>query len=118
MCSTATDAAAQATDATWKAYKRSTGKRGADRNDFADAMDFIGWYNDQSHRNNRIAKNDPYHLYQAYHEGQGGFRKRSFKNKKWLLDVAKKVSATTATYTRQLQGCEKKLNRGWFFGFF
>jgi hypothetical protein len=108
----------QATNETWSAYKKSTGSWTADRNNFADAMDFIGWYNDQSYRKNNIAKSDTYHLYLAYHEGQGGFKKRSFKNKQWLKDVAKKVAGNAATYSNQLKGCEKKLNRGWFFGLF
>ena len=105
---------AQAIDETWRAYKRSTGKRGADRNDFKDAIDFIGWYNDQSQRKNNIAKTDAYHLYLAYHEGQGGFAKRSFKNKQWLKDVATKVSKRSGTYRAQLDRCEAKFNRGFF----
>ncbi len=105
---------AQATNETWSAYKKSTGKWGADRNDFSDAMDFIGWYNDQSQRKNRIKKDDAYHLYLAYHEGQGGFKKRSYKKKKWLMDVAKKVSSRSRMYEQQLKSCEKKLNKGFF----
>jgi len=109
----------QATDETWSAYKKSTGRWGADRNEFKDAVDFIGWYNDQSHRRNKIAKTDAYNLYLAYHEGQGGFAKRSFRNKQWLTDVAKKVSSRSGRYTTQLQKCEKRLKRGffgWLFG--
>lgn len=104
----------QATDETWRDYRRSTGRRGADRNNFGDAIDFIGWYNDQSHRRNAIAKTDAYHLYLAYHEGQGGFAKRSFKNKQWLKDVATKVSRRSGMYRAQLDKCEARLNRGWF----
>ena len=44
---------------------------GADRDDFNDAIDFIGWYNDQSSRRSKISKSDAYNLYLAYHEGQG-----------------------------------------------
>ncbi len=105
---------AQATDETWRVYKKSTGKWAADRNDFDDAMDFIGWYNDQSQRKNKIKKSDAYHLYLAYHEGQGGYAKRTYKKKKWLTDVAKKVSQRSNMYGKQLNGCEKKLNRGFF----
>jgi len=105
---------AQATDPTWRAYKRSTGRGGADRNDFDDAVDFIGWYNDQSQRRNQISKSDAYHLYLAYHEGQGGFKKRTFRNKQWLKDVATKVSKRSGMYRAQLNGCEKKFNRGFF----
>lgn len=105
---------AQATNETWRAYKKSTGRGGADRNKFDDAVDFIGWYNDQSQRKNKISKSDAYHLYLAYHEGQGGFARRSYKNKQWLKDVATKVSKRSGVYRAQLNQCEAKFNRGWF----
>ena len=102
---------AQAIDATWKAYKKSTGRKGADRNDFADAMDFIGWYNDQSQRINKIKKTDAYHLYLAYHEGQGGFNRKTYRSKKWLIKVARKVQGQSKKYQSQLNGCEKSLKK-------
>lgn len=107
---------AQATNETWSVYKKSTGGWGADRNKFDDAIDFIGWYNDQSYRRNKIRKTDAFNLYLAYHEGQGGFSSRSYRNKAWLLDVAKKVSDRATAYSGQLKTCEKRLKRGWFFG--
>src|SRR5262245_35869537 len=39
---------AQALDSTWDQYRKDTGKRGADRHDFSDASDFIGWYVNQT----------------------------------------------------------------------
>jgi len=106
----------QALDETWDTYIRDAGSYGADRDDFGDSIDFVGWYNHQSYRRSGIKKNDPYHLYLAYHEGHGGFNKRSYKNKKWLIGVAKKVSRRSATYTKQLNGCEKEFERsGWWF---
>ena len=105
---------AQATNETWRAYRRSTGRGGADRNDFDDAIDFIGWYNDQSQRKNSIKKSDAYHLYLAYHEGQGGFARRTYKNKQWLKDIATKVSKRSGMYRAQLNKCEAKFNRGFF----
>ena len=102
----------QAIDSTWEAYKKSTGRRGADRNDFGDAMDFIGWYNDQSQSINKISKTDAYNLYLAYHEGHGGFRNRSFTRKQWLKNVAERVASRSDVYARQLQNCERSLNRG------
>ena len=35
---------AQALEGTWDDYRAATGRRGADRDDFADSSDFIGWY--------------------------------------------------------------------------
>lgn len=106
----------QAKKETWDWYIRSTGNRGADRDKFKDAIDFIGWYNSVSYRKNKTAKNDAYHLYLAYHEGHGGFNRRTFNKKGWLKGVAKKVSSRAQTYQRQLQSCEKRLQRsGWWF---
>ena len=106
---------AQATNATWDGYKKSTGSWGADRNKFDDAIDFIGWYNDQSYRKNKIQKTDASNLYLAYHEGQGGFAKKSYRGKTWLKNVAKKVADRSSTYAGQLKSCEKGLSRGWLW---
>jgi len=109
----------QALDSTWDGYKRSAGRYGADRDDFADAIDFIGWYNHQSYRRNGIAKNDTYRLYLAYHEGHGGFSRKTYRKKQWLVDVAHKVQRRANTYQSQLAGCEEELkDGGWFFGWF
>jgi hypothetical protein len=109
----------QAKKSTWKEYKRSAGRYGADRDDFADAIDFIGWYNYQSYRRSGISRSDPYRLYLAYHEGHGGYNRGSYKSKKWLREVARKVERRAASYQSQLPGCEEKLqDRGWFFGWF
>lgn len=108
---------AQAKTETWAWYKRETGAWGADRDDFADAVDFIGWYNHTSHKRNRIALNDSYNLYLAYHEGHGGYNRRTYQNKAWLKNVASRVTTRTGVYQQQLASCEKRLNRGgwWFF---
>ena len=103
----------QATNETWDGYKKSTGSWGADRNKFDDAIDFVGWYNNQSYRKNNVQKTDAYNLYLAYHEGQGGFSKQSYAKKVWLKTVAKKVSVKSGQYATQLKTCEKKLRRGW-----
>ncbi len=61
---------AQAKDETWRWYERSIGKN-RDRDDFSDAIDFIGWYNNQSVRTLGISRTDTFSLYLAYHEGHG-----------------------------------------------
>lgn len=105
---------AQALDSTWNDYQRSTGKASAKRTDFADAVDFIGWYNNMSYRANNIERSDAYSLYLAYHEGNNGFARRSFEGKQWLIDVASKVQANTNLYERQFAECERDLNRSWY----
>ncbi|MEE2652978.1 MAG: transglycosylase SLT domain-containing protein [Pseudomonadota bacterium] len=109
----------QAKDATWDWYKDKSGNWGADRDDFEDAIDFIGWYNNVSRRTNGIANTDTYSLYLAYHEGHGGFKRRTFAGKPWLQRVAGKVSARSRSYAAQLARCEEDLKiGGWFFGLF
>lgn len=101
---------AQALKGTWKMYIKSAGSRGADRDNFAAAVDFIGWYGDVSHKRCGIPKRDAYQLYLAYHEGHQGFNDGSYKGKTWLLEVAAKVKERASLYSRQLAGCRKKLD--------
>ena len=109
----------QALKSTWRAYERSAGNYGADRDDFGDAIDFIGWDNHQSNRRNGIRPDDAYRLYLAYHEGHGGFARGSFRNKDWLLSVARKVERRSSLYSGQLAVCREELeDDGWFFGWF
>ena len=106
----------QALKSTWQSYERSAGRYGADRDDFGDAIDFVGWYNQQSHERNGIQRSDAYRLYLAYHEGHGGYARGSYKDKDWLLRVARKVSDRAASYDRQLAACRDRLESsgGWF----
>lgn len=111
----------QALKSTWRDYQKDTRRRRADRTRFSDAIDFVGWYNNQSRQKSSIASNDAYHLYLAYHEGHGGFNQRSFdaKDKGWLKRVAVKVSGRAKTYSAQLAQCEQSLRKKrWFFGLF
>ncbi len=103
---------AQVKDKTWKWYKQKRGKRFARRTQFKHVVDFIGWYCHQSYRRNGIRKNDAYNLYLAYHEGHGGFSRRSYQRKPWLKKIARKVARRADRYQRQLDHCEKRF-RGW-----
>ena len=107
----------QALDATWGEYKTATGRPGADRNVFGDAIDFVGWYNHLSHRKTGIDKTDAYSLYLAYHEGRGGFVRRTYEKKDWLKAAARRVAQRGQRYTEQLRQCEKRLRRRFFFFF-
>ena len=107
----------QAKKATWDWYKLKTGNKNAKRDDFADAIDFVGWYANQSSLMSKISKTDAYRQYLAYHEGHGGFNKKSYESKAWLIDIAKKVESKSNTYKTQLAQCRKELdsNRVWTF---
>jgi hypothetical protein len=106
---------AQAQDPAWEDYIKATGRRGARRTDMSDALDFIGWYNDVSHRRLGLAKTDARSLYLAYHEGHGGYQRGTWKNKTWLQQAASRVDARASTYQSQLQICESNLRcRRWY----
>jgi hypothetical protein len=104
---------AQALESTWDQYQRESGNRLSRRSNFADAVDFVAWYNRGSVRASRIAPSDAYNLYLAYHEGNGGFQRRTYAGKKWLLDTARDVQNTATRYETQLRGCERRLGRNW-----
>ncbi len=104
----------QALSTTWNEYIASSGNRGADRNDFADAVDFIGWYTARTAHNTGVSQNDAYSLYLAYHEGDGGFLRKTYRKKKWLLAAARKVQAKATRYRRQLSSCEGRFKRRWW----
>ncbi|MEO5363737.1 MAG: lytic transglycosylase [Magnetococcus sp. DMHC-8] len=101
---------AQALDGTWANYQQQTGNHQANREDFRDAVDFIGWYNHVSHKKLQIAKTDARNLYLAYHEGQGGYAAKSYRKKSWLLRVAEKVERNAARYQTQMARCGDILN--------
>ena len=104
----------QALDGTWMRYKNDTGRQSADRDDFDDAIDFVGWYTDLSNESEGISKWDPYNQYLAYHEGQAGWRRGSYKQKSWLNKSAKRVDRRARQWWAQLQSCEEELNDRWW----
>ena len=105
----------QAKTPTWQDYIRETGNSGADRDDFDDAIDFMGWFISKTHQVNRISKWDAFGQYLNYHEGWGGYRRGTHAKKKWLLDVSKRVKSRSLRYATQLKSCEADLQKGWFW---
>ncbi len=97
----------QALDGTWEDYRRSTGRRGAKRDNIRDATDFMGWYMDQSQRRLGIAKGDAQNQYLAYHEGHGGYARGSHFRKDWLMGVSARVATRAKVYNDQLIACRK-----------
>ena len=97
----------QAQDPAWYDYKKAGGSRFASRSDIEDSLDFIGWYNYQSYKRNGISRHDAFNLYLAYHEGNGGFSRQTYKKKPWLIKVARKVERKAASYKKQLKNCGK-----------
>lgn len=95
----------QAIDGTWEWYKKDQKHPRAKRDRFSDAVDFMGWYMNESNRRNGISKRDAYRQYLAYHDGHSGYAKGSYRKKSWLRPVARRVSERAIMYQLQLSQC-------------
>ena len=104
---------AQALDSTWEEYEQRSGNSSASRSDFDDAIDFVAWYNANSHRISGIPRDNARDLYLAYHEGNGGYQRRSYSDKRWLLDAASQVQGNASRFAVQLDSCRRDLNKNW-----
>ena len=107
----------QALDTTWREYRKATNSFLAERDDFGDAADFIGWYINGSKIKLALPVEDVRSHYFAYHEGRGGYSRGTYHSKGWLLAVAEKVQKRAAIYSAQLIKCEDKLSRNRFLIF-
>lgn len=101
----------QVVDATWDEYRARRDRDGARRDRFVDVVDFVGWYVDQIHRRTGVAKDDPFHIYLAYHEGPSAYRRGSHGAKPWLLAVAGEVESRARRYEEQHRACAEDLRR-------
>ncbi|EKO3932202.1 hypothetical protein GAW91_002840 [Vibrio fluvialis] len=107
---------AQAQDPAWDDFQRAT-DYGGSRTNFDDSLMFIGWYTSETQKTLGVSKWDTYHQYLAYHEGRGGFKRKSYQSKPTLIKVARKVEQQAKDYGWQLKQCRQELedNRSWFF---
>lgn len=108
----------QAKTVAWEDYVKDTGNSWSSRDDFDDAMDFMGWYIDKTHSINKVSKWDAYSQYLNYHEGRGGYKRKTYQHKSWLIKVAKKVDDRAKNYAAQYRHCQKELDRNWFMRLF
>ena len=107
----------QALKSTWEHYKSKRGGFFAARDDFGDGVDFIGWYANIAHKDAGIPRDDAYNQYLAYHEGVGGYKRKTYLKKPWLIKVAHKVSYRAKKYHSQLAYCEKSLSHSSWYKF-
>ncbi len=97
----------QALDGTWEEYQEDQRKFRAKRDQFRDAVDFMGWYMHGSYERLGISKSDTRNQYLAYHEGRTGFARGSYNRKAWLVRIAGEVAARSDMYRSQLVSCRK-----------
>ena len=104
---------AQAVNSTWEDYKKETGNPRASRSSFSSSVDFIGWYLSKA-PSARIQPQEVDKIYLAYHEGYGGYKRETYKDKLWLIDTARKVKFNSVKYKRQLNSCPLEQKRSWW----
>lgn len=97
---------AQALSSTWQEYQQATGRPGADRNDFGDAVHFVGWYHHRSHRRIGIPLDDAYSLYLAYYLGTTGYERQAWKNRPGVRKAAQRMARRANKYERQIRNCD------------
>ncbi len=98
----------QAINRTWRTFQKETGTT-AGRTSFTAAVHFIGWYATRAHRRAGISRANAYEVYLAYHEGIGGYMRKSYLRKPWLIKVSHKVQRFADLYHGQLLRCRGKL---------
>jgi hypothetical protein len=96
----------QALDGTWSQYIADSGNWGARRNNFSDAVDFVGWYHSKTAEKYGVAKNDTYRLYLAYYAGWAGFSRGSWQGNSSLQAYARDTQAMADRYAEQLNSCQ------------
>ncbi len=107
---------AQAQDPVWEEYQDERGHSGADRDNFEDSIDCIGWYTNGSQQRLKASKWGAYGQSLAYHEGCGGYEQKTYQGKPWLKNVAQKVKRRALRYNKQLRTCQADLDNridGW-----
>lgn len=95
----------QALDGTWAQYKADSGNFTARRGNFADAVDFVGWYHARTADTLGVAKNDTYNLYLAYYLGWGGYKRGDWRNDAGLQSYARATDDMARRYAAQLNSC-------------
>ena len=97
---------AQAIDGTWDWYREAAKRPGADRTRFSDAADFVGWYMNMSARKLGLPMGDARAHYLAYHEGHGGYRRGSWREKTGVRRAAREVAERARLYDAALRRCD------------
>ncbi len=98
---------AQAVNETWSDYKVRNKRPHANRTNFRDSIDFVGWYLDMAATTANVSRDNARNLYLTYHEGVAGYKSGNWRKNTKVLVAATKVSDTTKEYEKQLEDCDR-----------
>jgi len=100
---------AQALDPAWGEYLTANGDGFFTvRTDMEHALDFVGWYNHLTNQQLNIPFYNPRQLYLAYHEGRGGYARKTFARKPAVTALASRIQSRAFRYDNQLKSCEQE----------
>lgn len=97
----------QALDGTWSQYQSETGNFASRRSNFADAVDFVGWYHAKTASAFGVARNNAYDLYLAYYSGWTGYKRGDWRGNAAIQRYARDTDAMARNYAAQLQRCDR-----------
>ncbi|MCP8352625.1 hypothetical protein [Candidatus Synchoanobacter obligatus] len=99
----------QIKDETWAWYKSHRPGYFQSRTQFSDTVDFIGWYYQIFRRKNPLESFNDMQVardfYFAYHEGLGGYQRKTYASQAWLINKAERVAKRASEYNQQLVNC-------------
>ena len=102
----------QALDGPWDQYELETGNWSARRSNFADAVDFVGWYHSKTVDKYGVAPDDAYRLYLAYYMGWAAYGRGDWKNDSGVQKYAQATHEMAQRYAGQLKDyCKRKQKR-------
>ncbi|MCY4130765.1 MAG: hypothetical protein OXG15_16195 [Gammaproteobacteria bacterium] len=102
----------QAKEETWSDYIRDTKNRTASRSNFADSIDFVGWYLSRAVEHLGVAATDTEALYASYHVGLSGYQSGSWRNSPSIRNSVATFQRQVQRYERQLRTCTVRNRRG------
>ena len=78
------------------------------RTDFADAVDFVGWYHAKTADTYGVARDDTFRLYMAYYAGWTGFKRGDWQGNAGVQRYARETRIQMAkNYAAQLRDCNR-----------
>lgn len=103
---------AQALDGTWRQYQQETKRTRDRRDDFADAVYFVGWYAAKAiDVHDALSPYDVTGLYVLYHDGWASLQEGREAPRVEVLETATKVYKRTLNYHQQLKECPSITSR-------
>ena len=103
----------QAKEETWNNYVQATKNRTASRTNFADSIDFVGWYLNRAVKHLGVATTNTEALYASYHVGLSGYQSGKWRNSPSIRNSVSTFQRQVQRYESQIRTCKVR-NRGWF----